>query len=374
MRVLHLVASSTMTGPADPALQLAAAQRRFLGYDARIAFDSRRPGDMTQRAAEHAVPVEPGLIVCTKGSLADAWRDRRRLRALADECDVVHVHASHDHALATFAKGRAPLIRSIHHPRSTERRAFQRLAYDRTDGFITVASRHRERLLASYPSIDASRIAVVPGAVDPERYHQGADGAALRQAHRIPEGAFVVGMVARFQAGRGQIQLLEAIAAAHQRSSPPVHLALIGKGETQPEIERAIRRLGLEDGVHLYGFRDADLPDAFASCDVTVLLREGNDASCRAVLQSLACGVPVIGARYAAIEDAIGHEQTGLLIPPDDLGALRSAIEWIVDLPEAQRAEMAAQARANAVGRFTEKARAEAVDRFYAVVADRTPA
>jgi hypothetical protein len=46
VRILHLVSSSTMTGPADPALNLARAQRALLGHDARLACDRRRDGNI----------------------------------------------------------------------------------------------------------------------------------------------------------------------------------------------------------------------------------------------------------------------------------------------------------------------------------------
>jgi len=363
VKVLHLVSSPTMTGPADPALQLAAAQRVHLDYDARIAFDQRRTGDMHRHAAALGVPVVSDLTVCTKGTVGEAFNDRRRLRQLADEYDVVHAHASHDHALASFAKGRAKLIRSIHHPRNTARRPFQRFAFGRTDGFIVVAGAHRTRLMASYPTIPGDRIIVVPGAVDPERYHADLDGGAFREAHQIPPDALVIGMVARFQAGRGQPALIEAV-----RGLGTAHVALIGKGETQPTILEAIESAKLTERVHLYGFRDHDLPEAFASCDVTVLLREGNDASCRAILQSMACGIPVIGARYAAMEDAIEDGMTGLLVPPDDAESLQGALRRFAALTPEARTRMGEAARARILAQHTERARGEAVDAFYRAV------
>jgi glycosyltransferase involved in cell wall biosynthesis len=168
-------------------------------------------------------------------------------------------------------------------------------------------------------------------------------------------------MIARFQAGRRQVELIRAFAKVERTLNAGAFLALIGKGETQAEIEAAIAEEKIGDRVRLYGFRDADLPEAIASLDATVLLKEGSDAGCRAVLQSLACGVPVIGARVPAITEALEGSGAGWLIDPVDLEALEGALrEAILRGPE-QRSTMATAARSKVLAAYTERARVERI-------------
>src|SRR5213595_3075145 len=106
MKVLHLVASSTLTGPADPALALAKVERAILGWDSRIAFDRARPGNMAEKCEAAGVPVVDGMALSSKRKLFHAIADRSALKALADAHDVIHAHSSHDHALAVLARGK----------------------------------------------------------------------------------------------------------------------------------------------------------------------------------------------------------------------------------------------------------------------------
>lgn len=366
LRVLHLVSVATMTGPADPALSLAAAQRHLLGLDVAIGYDTVRAGDMPRRVVQYDVPALERLALCTKGGLVRALADRRALAELGARYDVIHAHSTHDHGLAALA-GKAPLlVRSIHHPRSAARRWGQGWVFARTGGFFVPAEAHRALVRQNYPTLDAARVLCVPGAVDPAVFHPGLDGAAFRREVGLPAEAFVVGMVARFQPGRRQEVLIEAVARARASSGLDVRLALMGKGETQAEVEAAVVRHGLGEVSRLLGFRDADLGASIRACDVTVLLKEGSDAGCRAVLQSLACGVPVVGARYPAIEDALAGGEVGALVDGEDAEALAAAIVAEARLSPAARAARAAAARARVEARYTERGRAERVVAAYA--------
>lgn len=359
MRVLHLVSAPTMTGPADPALGLARGQRA-IGIDAVIGYDTQREGNMARKVREAGVPSAPELVLGTKAGLGAALADRARIRRLAAEFDVVHAHTSHDHALAAGLGRRALLVRSIHHPRGCRRRGLQGFVYRRTGGFVLVAEAHRALLLQSYPSVEPARAEVVPGAVDVDRFTPAADGEPVRAEAGFGSDRALVGLVARIKPGRGHDLLLEALVAARRRA-PALALALIGKGEGVPETEARIEALGLGAHVRMLGFRDADLPAAIRACDVTVLLEEGNDASCRAVLESMACGVPVLGADLPAIRDALEGESGGALFGHRDRAALEEALVAAAGWSGSERAARGAQARARAIARHSDEARARAV-------------
>lgn len=365
MKILHLVSSSTLTGPADPALSIARAQARLFGHDVTFAFDTIRSGNLQVKAGASGVRLAPELGLCTKGGLTLAIRDRARLRALAPSFDVVHAHSSHDHALAVLAGARV-VVRSVHHPRSAARRGAQWMAYRKTSAFFVVARAHARLLLESYPSIPEASVYVTPGAVDLERFVPRPDeGRAFRQARGVPADAFVIGMLARFQPGRRQQDLIDAVSIARKNSDRLVHLVFIGKGETQREIEAFVEARGLGALTTFYGFRDEDLPAAIASLDASVLLKEGNDASCRAVLESMAVGVPVIGARYAAIEDALSGTRAGWLVERESVEDLSRALVEALALDPGELARMSTRARARVEEAYGERRRAEIIDAAY---------
>ena len=185
MKILHIVSSATMTGPGDPALNLAAAQRHALGHDVWIAYDQIREGNMIHKVPQYDVPVVEEVATCTKGGVLTALRDRKTVRKLADDFDLIHCHSSHDHGLAALARGKAVLVRSIHHHRSARKRAFQSIAYNRTDGFIFVAEAHREQFLGNYSSIAREQTTGVTGAVDTDWFNDEVDGLKFRDDRAV---------------------------------------------------------------------------------------------------------------------------------------------------------------------------------------------
>ena len=363
MKVLHLVSSSSLTGPAAPALGLARGLRA-LGVDAVFACDRVRGGNLPEKARTAGVPLLDGSHLCARVGWRAVLADCGWLTRLAPDFDLIHTHASHDHALAaTVVPGRR-LVRSIHHPRATAYRPFRGWIYRRTGGFVVLSGDDRGRLAKRYPAVRTAPIVVAPGAVDVDRFHPGVDGSAVRARLGFGVDDHVVGLVARIKPGRGHDCLLQAFDAARVRD-PRLRLALIGKGEGVASVKADVRTRRLSGVVRFYGFRDADLPEAIRSCDVTVLLVPGNDAGCRAVLESMACGVPVIGPDVPAVRSALDGVQAGRVLRGLDPDTWAAALGDFFLHPTAERARMGRNARARVMAHFTESHRARAVLGLY---------
>jgi glycosyltransferase involved in cell wall biosynthesis len=89
------------------------------------------------------------------------------------------------------------------------------------------------------------------------------------------------------------------------------------------------------------------------------------------LLEALACGLPVIAFNAGGIADAIRHNVTGLLVEPNDPGALAAAIEHLAGDP-AKRRDMAHAARALAERDFSETVELDRIEALYQrILADR---
>ena len=62
------------------------------------------------------------------------------------------------------------------------------------------------------------------------------------------------------------------------------------------------------------------------------------------IAEAMAAGVPVVSTNVSGIPELVRHQQTGLLVPPNDSRALAAAIARLIALPDAARA-LAAAAR-----------------------------
>src|SRR5262249_41596865 len=122
---------------------------------------------------------------------------------------------------------------------------------------------------------------------------------------------------------KGLATLLEAFATARV-GRPDMLLATIGKAPDR-ETLRAVRRLGLEDGVVFAG-RVPDPYPYYAASDVFVL-PTWHDACSLTLLEACACGLPVITTRANGAAERLSDGREGRILPtPGDVAALASAL------------------------------------------------
>lgn len=345
LRIFHLVSYPLYSGPLPPTVGLAVAQRE-LGHTVWLAFDTKR-GDFDgyeEAAAERVAAAELhsplALTLSTKSSPLELWRDARALRAYlrAGHVDVLHVHMSHDHTLAAMVGSAAPRVarvRTVHAARSLEPRLGQRWLTRQAQAWIVRSEAHRARLLSEV-HVPAERVALIPAGIDARAFHPASaeERAAGRARFGVPAAAPLLGHVALL-AGRGQEELL---AAVRELARPELHVLFVGRGEHEAPLRDMAWAMGLGERVHFAGYlKGAELLGAYAAMDAAFLAQAGNDASARAALEAMACGLPVLAVRQDALAElvtpALGYpiaRRSGAVIA-EALGS------WLADLGEGRR-------------------------------------
>jgi glycosyltransferase involved in cell wall biosynthesis len=141
---------------------------------------------------------------------------------------------------------------------------------------------------------------------------------------------------------------------------PELHWVIAGEGELRPDLEAQIRRLGLEGRVHLMG-HVASPERLIADADVFVMSsrQEGLGTS---VLEAMALGIPVASTSAGGLPEML-LEESGLLVPPSNAGALADAVARILEDRETG-ARLAEKARTNVL-RFSDLRMAEEVRSVY---------
>ena len=216
----------------------------------------------------------------------------------------------------------------------------QRLVCRMADCVLVNADAIREWLIAD--GFEPEKIVVIPNGIDVGRFHASADAEGPRRELGIAPDAPVVTMVSRLSPTKGVEDLLEAIAAAAV-THPTLRALIVGEGLVAQDgvvkqdrayldslIARA-KRLGITDRVIFTGYR-SDIPALLAQSTVFVLpsLTEGLS---NVVLEAMAAGLPVIATRVGGTPEIIREGQNGLLVPPSDPVALRTAITTVLDNP-----------------------------------------
>jgi glycosyltransferase involved in cell wall biosynthesis len=364
LTVLHLVANRWWTGSAEPVIRLstglrARGHRVLLGLIAGDRFE--------QKAREAGLEPLPGLSLEVRGNPVHALGDLRRVRQVvrAESVDVVHVHHSHDHWLGWLGRGRAGLVRTFHNARAVRLAWPSPWLYRRTDALIAVSREIEDR--GRRAGIPPSLLSRVDGVVDLGRFEEG-DGAAIRKEFDLGS-APVVGCVARLAPRRSHELLIRGFRQLLS-DYPHARLLLVGKGEARAHLEAFVAELGLAREVLFAGYRDADLPGVLQALDVFALMGAGSDESCRAALEAMAAGRPVVGRRVGALPEAVVHGVTGLLVDDDRPESVAAALRALVAEPE-RAAAMGQAGRERARALFGAEAHAAQVERIYRTVVRR---
>jgi glycosyltransferase involved in cell wall biosynthesis len=357
--VLHLVANRWWTGSADPVIQLV----RGLGARGHRPLLALIPGGRFEdKAREAGLTPVAGVSLEARFAPAGLARDVLALRRLVrrERVDVIHCHHSHDHWLGALCRGETALVRTFHNARAVGRRWPARALYRRTHAVVAVsedvAARCRE------VGIAPDAIHRAHGVVDIGRF-AAADGAeAIRKELGVGSGP-VVGSVARLAANRGH-ELLIAGFARLLDERPDARLLLIGKGERRDALEALVRERGLTGQVLFAGYRDADLPAVVASLDVFALMGAGSDESCRAALEAMAAGRPVVARAVGALSETVVHGETGLIVEDQRPESVAHALGALLADPERARA-MGAAGQRRAADRFSPARHAERMEAIY---------
>jgi glycosyltransferase involved in cell wall biosynthesis len=203
-------------------------------------------------------------------------------------------------------------------------------------------------------------VELVPPAVPP--WPQAAGG------RPSPERPFTVGFAGRLVASKGLDDLLAAV----RRLDGPVELLLIGDGAMRSQLEgQAIP--GSQVRV-LAGIRHEQMADAYARLDVLVLPSRTTptwkEQFGRVVIESLWCGVPVIGSDSGEIPWLIGLTGGGLVFPEGDRETLTERLQELRSDPARRRA-LAAAGRSSVERLFSVPAATDALEQMLERAAGR---
>jgi glycosyltransferase involved in cell wall biosynthesis len=307
--------------------------------------------------------------------LTFSLRANRIMKARAGEFDVVHDNQTLGYGLLGLLRRNTPLVETVHHPISRDRRVDlaaapnwrKRFSVRRWYSFVPMQARVARRMpfvlavagTSAADSVndfelDADRMRVVPLGVDTDVFAPA--------GQRVP--GRVVAMASADRPLKGIVYLLEALAKV--RTEHDVHLELISNLEPGGPTERKIRELGLADCVNVVsGISDQELAALLASAEVMAVpsLYEGFSLP---TVEAMSCGTPIIASRAGALPEVVGEEQAcGVLVEPGDPEAIASALRELLSSPE-RRAQMGAAGRQRALTRFSWTSVAQATTAVYA--------
>lgn len=249
--------------------------------------------------------------------------------------DVVNTHGSLDSWTASIAgriSSRRPIIiRTRHKSTPVSRSMRHRLLYGRLPHVVTTTGEAVRQELIRRNGLSPSRVVSIPTGVDLERFHPQTPDPSLRKSLGVKSQAPLVGTVAFLRPEKGLEVLIEAVRLLRKTIST-VECLIVGEGGEKAPLTTRIRELGLEQCVHMVGFR-RDIPALLSVLDVVVIPSLFGEGIPQTLAQALAMARPVVASTNGGIPEVIQDGVTGLLIPPGNPAILSEKIAFILNNP-----------------------------------------
>ena len=355
MRILHTEASCGWGGQE---LRILSEATGMIGRGHEVALAC--PPESTIASEAPKAGIETILLPIGRKRLPGILA----LRALLSQrrFDVVNTHSSTDAWLVALAsrtlRGAPPMVRTRHISAPIARGASNRWLYARASRWVvTTGERLREEVIAR-TGCDPRRVVSIPTGIDDLRFSPG-DRTLARRELGLPEDRLIVGIVATLRSWKGHRFLVEAVASL---DDPRLMLVIVGDGPQQEALERQVAEGGLADRVLLAGRRD-DVPRWMRAFDLFALPSYANEGVPQALVQAMLCGLPCVTTTAGAIPEVAVDGRTAVVIPQQDVAALRTVIARLASDP-ALRERLGSAARDHCRAGFTREAM---LDRMEAV-------
>jgi glycosyltransferase involved in cell wall biosynthesis len=258
------------------------------------------------------------LAALDQGLLTRFLSSRASLRAaLTTHPDVLASHFAFLTIPILDQLRRQPFVMHFHGPWAEEsrvqggsrpsvlsKRLIERSVYSRADRIITLSSAFADVVVKQY-GVDGSRVRIVPGAVDLNRFSLPASKAAARAAWGWPIDRPVIVSIRRLVPRMGLENLIRAIEIVRDRV-PEIQLYVAGKGPLGPKLQQLIDNLQLQNNVGLLGFvPENSLASVYQAADLSVVPTMALEGFGLVAVESLAAGTPALVTPIGGLPEVV---------------------------------------------------------------------
>ncbi len=339
------------------------------GHSVAVLSDD---GPQLAKLREWGIPHEPvRFLGYWKAGLGARRSLRRFFRSFAP--DVVHSHSRWPSMVSLLA-GRRPEVSTLHIDQLTAHgsifdRGLVRRSLSVWGRTVVALDASARRMLIETQGLAPERVVVVPNGIDPAGFDPATSErrAEARKKLGLAADEAVAVFVGSMVPWKGADRAVRALAHARGRGIR-ARLVLCGDGESLPEVKALAESLGVAGDCRFLGWVDPH--EAYRAGDFLVLpsRTEGFGLVC---VEAMLSGLPVLRTRRGGWQEQIVEGKTGWSVEVDDDEGLQARFVDAASDVERTRA-CGRDARAHALGNFTERQFVERMDRVYEAAVPRS--
>ncbi|MGJ3241898.1 MAG: glycosyltransferase family 4 protein [Opitutales bacterium] len=210
------------------------------------------------------------------------------------------------------------------------RRHLMRQLIGRASRIAVLSRNNRDLLRARYPEANG-KVILTPGAP-----RKRAEPKPSELPARPKRAEVVILTVGRIHPRKGQLRLIEALTRLKKKWRKEIALWIVGP-VVKRDYFRAVKAAARDSGVDVifhHGVSEAELTGFYRQADIFALTSVPTGHSIEGLglvyLEAAAEGLPVVAHETGGVADAVVDEQTGLLVSPDDLEGLTTALKRLI--------------------------------------------
>ncbi len=240
-------------------------------------------------------------------------------RLVGQGIDCIDAHFVYPDGFAAVLLGKMLKVPVVVSARGTDINLYPKIAMVRpllrwtmrqAQGMIGVCSALSEAMIEFGAARE--RVQTIGNGVDTNRF-QPLDRMVVRRQLDVPCDRYIIVAVGGLSPVKGFHLLIPAVAEL-KRAGLPIRLYIAGEGKSRPALERKIRDLALQDEVVLLGAVANDqLKYWYNAADVSCLA-SSREGWANVLLESFACGTPVVATRIWGTPEVVVSEEFGLLV------------------------------------------------------------
>jgi glycosyltransferase involved in cell wall biosynthesis len=285
--------------------------------------------------------AEPDQVIWQRlKSIRDNFQKTR-----VDTPDAINLHfALYSFPILDLLPQQVPITFNFHGPWAAEseaetvrnkislflkRRIIEHNTYKRCDRFIVLSKAFGNILHQEY-EVSWDKIHIIPGGVNIDKFQPNLLQTEARQQLGWPENRPILFTSRRLVHRMGIDKLLAAIAMIKPKI-PDVWLAIAGRGHLQNTLVQQTQELGLENHVKFLGFiPDKQLPIAYQAANLTVMPSQSFEGFGLAIVESLACGTPVLSTPIGGMPEILQPFSPELITNSTETSDIAAKLEQIL--------------------------------------------